>query len=585
MSKKDIIHCYFRVSSAVQKEGASLDVQEKVAREIAKNKNFDIELYQEGAASSNNENLDKRPQLAKILLGIREGSIKHLYAWDMDRLSRNKRVSSLILMEMEDNGVVLHTNNGVVDTSSRDDMLMLEIKALFANHDNTLRTARMKQSKLYRIKKDGIWGGGQLPYGYATFNKQLVPHEIESKWVKKMFGWYYDGKPVIWIKQQLDKENILARRGGLFSTGSIMRLFQNTHYIGHYFHTDKDSGEVIELTSPEIVDEKIWKSVQDKIKRNKDRHKQTAKTVKNFYLLRHLIYCGHCGNKIHGEIKPTIRRNVYFCPKKQKDWKKGKLDENQKWVRGKVGEHGCDNTRSVNITNMDYFVITKVQETLQNSSVLKETFKREVLKEKQVGDNDTWEYERLIRIEKTKRNALKKKVEEYRGSIATIETNLILDDVDDKELSEQIEQNLITKFQKTKDDLEISRSKVEDMENQSQWIDWLSRYQEKFLDWGKFSKEEIQDAINKFVEKILVSWDEKEQQHIVNIQFKLPLVNDKIDYKDPDDKTKGYSVQDGNTEFLGSIPIKSPWGTKKDLDNLAYSHDYSTVTDLARLRG
>ena len=246
MKEKETLHCYFRVSSAIQKEGASLDVQEKIAKEIAKRNKWNIELYSEGAASSNNENLDKRPQLAKILLGIREGNIKHLYAWDMDRLSRNKKVSSLLLMEMEENQVTFYTDNGVVDTSIRDDMLRLKLKHCL-HHDNALRTTRMKQSKLYRIKKDGIWGGGQLPYGYTTFNK-ITPHEQESKWVKKMFGWYYDGKPIIWIKQQLDKENVIARRGGLFSTGSIMRLFQNTHYIGHYIHTDKESGEVIELT-------------------------------------------------------------------------------------------------------------------------------------------------------------------------------------------------------------------------------------------------------------------------------------------------------------------------------------------------
>ena len=195
MTQKETLHCYFRVSSKVQTEGASLEVQEKIAKEIAKKNKFKLEMYSEGAASSNNENLDKRPQLAKILLGIRDGHIKHLYAWDMDRLSRNKRVSSLILMEMEENGVTLHTNNGIVDTSIRDDMLMLEIKALFAHHDNALRTARMKQSKIYKIKKEGIWGNGQLPYGYTTYNKKLTPHEQESKWVKKIFKWFTMEQP------------------------------------------------------------------------------------------------------------------------------------------------------------------------------------------------------------------------------------------------------------------------------------------------------------------------------------------------------------------------------------------------------
>lgn len=312
---------------------------------------------------------------------------------------------------------------------------------------------------------------------------------VSFKCIVKVYLFETLGKPLIWIKKQLDKDNVIARRGGLFSTGSIMRLFQNTHYMGEYVNTDKESGEVIELTCEPIVDEKIWKFVQTKIKENKDRYRQVGKTTKNFYLLRHLMFCGHCGNKMHGKIKLKYGMNYYFCPKKGKDWKKGKLQEEQKWVRGKIGEHGCDNTRSVNIRNMDNLVLTKVLETLKNSSLLKETFKREVLKQKQIGDNDQWEYERVIRLARNDRNKLKRKVEEYRSSLATIETNLILGDVEDKELTQQVKDKLVQKFKTAKDDLEKSRLRIEELEQQSQWIDWLSKYQDKYLDWEKFSKE------------------------------------------------------------------------------------------------
>ena len=83
---KEKLHCYFRVSSAVQEKGASLEVQEMRGQKIAEERGLEFEPYMEGSASSNSENLDKRPQLAKLLLGIREGKVKHLFAWDMDRL-------------------------------------------------------------------------------------------------------------------------------------------------------------------------------------------------------------------------------------------------------------------------------------------------------------------------------------------------------------------------------------------------------------------------------------------------------------------------------------------------------------------
>lgn len=71
------------------------------------------------------------------------------------------------------------------------------------------------------------------------------------------------------------------------------------------------------------------------------------------------------------------------------------------------------------------------------------SFKKEVLKEKQVRDNDSWEHERPIRVEKTRRTDLEKQVEQLRSSLAEIETNILIRDIDDQELLEQIKDKVI----------------------------------------------------------------------------------------------------------------------------------------------
>ena len=285
---------------------------------------------------------------------------------------------------------------------------------------------------------------------------------------------------------------------------------------------------------------------------------------------------------MHGRIRESNWVYQYYCPTKQKDWKKGKLQDNQKWVRGKVGEHGCDNTRSMNIHLLDDFVITKVRETLSNSNQLKEKFKKEVLKDKQVGDKDSWEHERLIRVEKTRRTHLEKQVEQLRSSLAEIESNILVGDIDDKELSEQIKGKVIEKFKDAKDKLDQSRQKVIQLEQENSWIDWLSKYHEHYLDWEKFSKEELQDAINQFVDKITVRFDHEKTEHIVTIKFKLPLVDDNLDYKDPDDKSKGYKVGKGNEELQGNLPIKKGGRISQKNPPL---HHHSTVNADATFLG
>jgi septal ring factor EnvC (AmiA/AmiB activator) len=102
------------------------------------------------------------------------------------------------------------------------------------------------------------------------------------------------------------------------------------------------------------------------------------------------------------------------------------------------------------LLNSGEFVTRRITETLSDSSLLKDTFKREVLKDKQIGEKENWEYERKIKLEKNKRQKLEKKVEQYRSSIADIETSLILDEVEDKELSLKIKENIIQKFNATK---------------------------------------------------------------------------------------------------------------------------------------
>ena len=44
------------------------------------------------------------------------------------------------------------------------------------------------------------------------------------------------------------------------------------------------------------------------------------------------------------------------------------------------------------------------------------------------------------------------------------------------------------------------------------------------------------------------------KEHLITIKFKLPLVKDSPDYKDPDDKSKGYSVKKGNMDLEGKLP-------------------------------
>ena len=102
------------------------------------------------------------------------------------------------------------------------------------------------------------------------------------------------------------------------------------------------------------------------------------------------------------------------------------------------------------------------------------------------------------------------------------------------------------------------------------------------MDWKTFSKEELKDAINQYVDKINIGFDQEKNEHLITIKFKLALVKDSIDYKDPYDKSKGYKFKEGKEELKGNLPIPKRGRYNKINAPL---HHHSTVTLLARLRG
>ena len=78
-------------------------------------------------------------------------------------------------------------------------------------------------------------------------------------------------------------------------------------------------------------------------------------------------------------------------------------------------------------------------------------------------------------------------------------------------------------IQRCQGKFEKFRQKIIELEQENLWIDWLSQHQEKFLYWDSFSRERLQDALNKFVERILVRFDEGKNEHTITIKFKLPV--------------------------------------------------------------
>ena len=535
--KTDVLHIYIRVSTLAQADkGTSLESQQQLGIKRAKELKFDYEIWNEGGKSSHHEEIQGRPKLYELYQAIKAGDVKHLWIYDQSRLSRNDQVASILRYEFNKQGVTLYTKDGKFDLSSPSDKLLKQMLDAVAEFENSVRAERSRIGKLIKVKA-GYWHGGPPPFGYQLEQGKLTENRVESKWVKFIFKQALKGISISHIKKELDSNAILARRGGLWTLGSIESLMTNTHYIGRYNFTDKISGESVEVKCPLIVDEITWNSINLARKRRSSRKDQQNATIKNFYLLRDFMVCGHCGKKMAGRIKPTKSEYMYYCPNKERSWAK-EGESKTHYQRGT----GCGFDRAMNIPITDKIVFDTVVQLHKDSSILKEEVKKRIYAENGIkhitSEAEIKGYEKQLRL-------LQKELSNLQESIGHLEANRVLKRMDDKvykiamvRLNEQADHY--------KTDIANLRLKLKGESEKKQWVDWVKMFGEELDEKTKLSDEQRKIYLEGLIEKIECRFLPDTREHELAIHFKHPIVGDGIKWKDTKVKSKGYKVLEGS---------------------------------------
>ena len=521
-----VLHIYCRVSTRIQEtDGTSLETQQDLGIKKAEELGYKHKLWNEGAKSSHHEDITARPILSALLTDIRDGKVKHLWVIENSRLSRNDMVASTIRYEMNKAGVILYTKDGRYDLNNPSDTFTRQILDATSQLENALRTERSRLGKLQKARM-GQWHGGAPPYGYEIKEKRLQPHEEESKWVKRIFQEYSSGTTMMDIKTLLDTNGVQPRRkGSTWALGSLQALVSNTHYIGRYTYTDSKTDESVEVECPKIVSASVWQKCNVKKRKTRERKGQINRT-KHFYLLRDIMFCGHCGTPMGGRINKGAGHNWYYCPAPERKWEsvsgsnKGGSNTNKtkKWERGRH----CSMTRSLNIDETDKIVWKSIVEIVSESNFLKQRMKDELLKDKSKSDD---EYKKdLQNSRKRERSAVKnlKRVEE---SIAKIETDRLLERMD-ADLFKQVRKNLEDERNKALAEVETTRDALNDVSSKKRWIDWVGKFKETYEDVEHLTPEQRKEYLEGILSRIDVRLDDDSNDHLISLVFQYPIVGD-----------------------------------------------------------
>jgi DNA invertase Pin-like site-specific DNA recombinase len=522
---------------AQEEEGTSLETQQELGIKRAKELGFKYKVWNEGGQSSNKEDLTNRPVLLALLDEIEQSGIKHVFVFNTDRLSRNEHTWSVIRLKLVKYDVTLHTSSGVFSLANQLDKMLLVIMSEVSAYDNYLRTERSRLGKIKRIQQ-GYWMGGPPPFGYFIEEKKLVPNPDEKKWVKFIFNAYRDKKSTRHIKNQLLINGVKTRRGNaVWSLGSIEKLLTNKHYGGFYYVTDKKTQETISVECPPILSSTLILQVE---KERASRTRQTRVSESNlthFYLLRDFLFCEQCGSRYSGRFFPKQYRSIYYCPRLERNFVNESTDREKK----------CDNRRYLKIEETDKLVWDTVVEVLERSHHFKEEIRTQVFGASSTHSNKQEEL-------KTLKRKLKKLDTAYVDATATVvnlETDGLLKRRNALEVS-NIMKNVETYRMEIHSERETLRQQIYSIENQTRWVDWMSKFGDRINQMSDFTPEEKKNFLRGVIDRIGVTTLDK-QTHELHLRFRIPYVNDSLVWKSRADKAKGYTIKNGVSDISVEI--------------------------------
>ena len=322
---------YSRVSTdAQERDGTSLDTQERACAELARDHGWRVVRRIRDAASGG---ALERDGLDELRAALRRGEADIVIAYAVDRLSRSQNHIGILFDEFERAGVRLEfVTERFEDTAVG--RFILAARAFLAEVEREKIAERTMRGKEERARSGRIpQAFGRGCYGY-TYNPDTGRREIEpfqAAVVRRIFERYAASRSFSAVSSELNDAGIPAFSGGRWYPITVRRLLLNDAYIGRTVYrrtrrvpvrahgarrrsrvVERPEEEHIEIpgATPAIIDEDLWSRVQA-ILDDPERTKRRS-GPKRDYPLRGRIRCGLCRSAMVGHTLSSKGRSYAY---------------------------------------------------------------------------------------------------------------------------------------------------------------------------------------------------------------------------------------------------------------------------------
>lgn len=321
-------------------------------------------IYEDKGFSGKNT---QRPGFQSMLKDVKEGKIRKIIVYRLDRLSRSIIDFGQLWNELEKNQVEFVSVNEKFDTTTPMGRAMIYIIMVFAQLERETIGERVTDNYYTRIRQ-GNWPGGPAPYGMINTKKKnengnVVPsldYTDEFEIVKEIFYRYaLEDTSLGMIASDLAERGIPCKKRAAWDNVALSRILHSPIYVRadqeiyyyyknlgvkHFSNASEDfdgtysahvvgkrignvrkytnfQNHVVSLTNfPGRIPSDIWLACQHKLEQN--RQIGNAGKGKHTWLTG-LLKCGECGYSLtvrKWKDKKYLccsgRSNLHICSKK-----------------------------------------------------------------------------------------------------------------------------------------------------------------------------------------------------------------------------------------------------------------------------
>ena len=382
MKKEKIrVYLYTRVSTTMQIDGYSLDVQKTKMKAFCDYNEYEIAGEYEDAGKSG-KSIEGRIAFNQMMDDIKSGKdeVSYVLVFKLSRFGRNAADVLATLQVMQDFGVNLICVEDGIDSSKDAGKLMISVLSAVAEIERENIRVQTMEGRMQKAR-EGKWNGGFAPYGYSLIDGKLEVNEEEAVAIRTIFDQYVNTDlEANGIAKYLENHGIhkIARQNGtnpLFDAALIRRIIQNPVYSGkisygrrrtekvhgtrnEYRQVRKDDYLLVDGLHEALVSEEVWEQAQVKVAAQAKKYEKVNRDKgEKIHLLSGILKCPVCGSGMYGNKAIKKRKDgsnykdFYYYGYKHRNMTRG---------------HKCDYRRQVHEEMLDAAVAEVISKLVSN---------------------------------------------------------------------------------------------------------------------------------------------------------------------------------------------------------------------------